>query len=85
MMNRLFASGLIICALLAATVYSQSDGGPKTVAYPKGLKDAYAGAFLIGMSDTRSWRRGQDALLFDGQLNPKPAYKAVGDIAPHRK
>lgn len=30
-----------------------------------------------GLSDTRSWRRGQDALLFDGELNPKPAYKAV--------
>lgn len=30
-----------------------------------------------GLSDTRSWRRGQDALLFDGQLNPKPAFKAV--------
>lgn len=30
-----------------------------------------------GLSDTKSWRRGQDALLFDGELNPKPAYKAV--------
>jgi len=30
-----------------------------------------------GLSDTRSWRRGQDALLFDGALNPKPAYNAV--------
>lgn len=30
-----------------------------------------------GLSDTRSWRRGQDALLFDGQLNPKPAFQAV--------
>ncbi len=30
-----------------------------------------------GISDTRSWRRGQDALLFDGQLNPKPAFNAV--------
>jgi len=30
-----------------------------------------------GLSDTRSWRRGQDALLFDGQLNPKPAFDAV--------
>ena len=30
-----------------------------------------------GLSDTRSWRRGQDALLFDGELNPKPAYNAV--------
>jgi len=34
-----------------------------------------------GLSDTRSWRRGQDALLFDGQLNPKPAYKAVIDAS----
>lgn len=30
-----------------------------------------------GLSDTRSWRRGQAALLFDGELNPKPAYNAV--------
>jgi len=30
-----------------------------------------------GINDTRSWRRGQDALIFDGQLNPKPAYKAI--------
>ncbi|WP_111309803.1 endo-1,4-beta-xylanase [Confluentibacter sediminis] len=30
-----------------------------------------------GISDTRSWRRGQDALLFDGQLQPKPAFQAV--------
>ena len=30
-----------------------------------------------GLSDTRSWRRGQDALLFDGELNSKPAFNAV--------
>ena len=30
-----------------------------------------------GLSDARSWRRGQGALLFDGQLKPKPAFKAV--------
>jgi endo-1,4-beta-xylanase len=34
-----------------------------------------------GISDRRSWRRGQDALLFDGQLQPKPAFKAVIDAA----
>jgi endo-1,4-beta-xylanase len=34
-----------------------------------------------GISDTRSWRRGQDPLLFDGQLNPKPAFKAVIDAS----
>ena len=36
---------------------------------------------LWGISDTRSWRRGQDPLLFDGQLKPKPAYQAVIDVA----
>lgn len=30
-----------------------------------------------GLSDTRSWRRGQDALLFDGELNAKPAFHAI--------
>jgi endo-1,4-beta-xylanase len=30
-----------------------------------------------GLSDTRSWRRGQDALLFDGTLKAKPAFNAV--------
>ena len=36
---------------------------------------------LWGISDTRSWRRGQAPLLFDGQLKPKPAYQAVIDVA----
>lgn len=34
-----------------------------------------------GLSDRRSWRWGQDALLFDRQLQPKPAFHAVLDIA----
>ncbi|MEO7976450.1 endo-1,4-beta-xylanase [Flavobacterium sp.] len=34
-----------------------------------------------GLSDTRSWRRGQDALLFDGELNLKAAYNAVIDAS----
>ena len=37
-----------------------------------------------GLSDTRSWRRGQDALLFDGQLNPKPAFNAVIDASSYK-
>ena len=34
-----------------------------------------------GISDTRSWRAGQAALVFDGQLNPKPAVQAILDAA----
>jgi endo-1,4-beta-xylanase len=34
-----------------------------------------------GISDTRSWRRGQAALVFDGQLQPKPALQAIYDVA----
>jgi endo-1,4-beta-xylanase len=40
-------------------------------------KDAIDRVTFWGLSDSRSWRRGQDALLFDGDLNPKPAYNAV--------
>jgi endo-1,4-beta-xylanase len=34
-----------------------------------------------GISDKRSWRWGQGALLFDGELKPKPAFKAVIDAS----
>jgi len=33
-----------------------------------------------GISDNRSWRFGQAALLFDGKLQPKPALKAVLEV-----
>src|SRR5665213_469002 len=36
---------------------------------------------LWGIDDNRSWRRGQGALLFDGNLQPKPALQAVLDAA----
>ena len=36
---------------------------------------------LWGISDTRSWRAGQAALVFDGQLQPKPALRAILDVA----
>jgi hypothetical protein len=40
---------------------------------------------LWGISDTRSWRPGQAALVFDGQLNPKPAYQSIMDVALGKK
>jgi endo-1,4-beta-xylanase len=36
---------------------------------------------LWGIDDNRSWRRGQGALLYDGQLQPKPSLQAVLDAA----
>jgi len=51
-MKRFAASGLIVCALLAATAYGQNNGDAKAAtsrpAGSIGLKDAYAGRFLIG-------------------------------------
>jgi endo-1,4-beta-xylanase len=37
-----------------------------------------------GINDARSWRRGQDALIFDGQMNPKPAFKAIIDASSNK-
>jgi endo-1,4-beta-xylanase len=34
-----------------------------------------------GISDQRSWRSGQKPLLFDGQMQPKPAFQAILDVA----
>ncbi|MBN2637118.1 MAG: endo-1,4-beta-xylanase [Prolixibacteraceae bacterium] len=44
-------------------------------------KDVIDRVTFWGLSDTRSWRRNQAALLFDGDLNPKPAYHAVIEVA----
>jgi len=50
MANRLVISGLIICTMLSATIYSQNnaDTKPQATAPTMGIKDAYAGKFLIG-------------------------------------
>jgi len=43
--------------------------------------DAIERVTFWGISDTRSWRRGQGALIFDGQMQPKPAVKAIMNVA----
>jgi endo-1,4-beta-xylanase len=50
MVKRYLVPGLILCAILAITVYGQNNDEAKSAATPAaiGLKDAYAGSFLIG-------------------------------------
>jgi len=33
-----------------------------------------------GISDRRSWRSSQRPLVFDAQLQPKPAFQAIIDV-----
>lgn len=53
------------------------------------LFDRYPGTItrvtFWGINDSRSWRRGQRPLLFDGEMQPKPAYQAILDVAQHRE
>ena len=38
-----------------------------------------------GLSDRRSWRSRQKPLLFDAELQPKPAFQAILDVASGKK
>ena len=38
-----------------------------------------------GISDRRSWRSGQKPLVFDAQLQPKPAFQAIIDVGTGKR
>ncbi len=74
-------------------------GAPITAEELKKQADVYARLFEIftrhaktisrvtfwGISDSRSWRRGQDPLPFTGELQPKPALQAILDVAQGKR
>ena len=71
MTSRLAASGLIAYAILATTVYGQNNGDTKPAPTPAasvGLKDAYAGRFLVGCAGDLP-RRYSDAELANIKAN----------------
>jgi GH35 family endo-1,4-beta-xylanase len=40
-------------------------------------RDAIDRVTFWGLNDRRSWRRGQNPLIFDGENQPKPAFQAI--------
>ena len=75
----------------------RGGGGPASPADLQAQADAYAKLFMIfmkhketidrvtfwGLNDRRSWRAGQNPLIFDGNNQRKPAYVAIVDALLH--
>jgi len=71
----------------------QAGGAPPSPEALAAQADSYAKLFAIfakhhdaidrvtfwGLNDRRSWRRGQNPLVFDGENQPKPALQAIVD------
>lgn len=79
MKNRLIVTAMIACAIMAATaVYAQNNDAVKPASAPAttmGLKDAFAGKFLIGTAtDLRSFR---GALSEEVLANIKANYNVI--------
>ena len=58
---------------------SQADAYGKLFALFVKHRDAIDRVTFWGLNDRRSWRRGQNPLVFDGDNQPKPALRAVID------
>ena len=66
--------------LLAKMLEQQAEIYTKIFKIFVNNKDVVKRITLWGISDTRSWRRGQNPLLFDGEMKPKPAFDAVINV-----
>ena len=90
MKNKLGISGWIACALLSATMYSQDAAGtrPAAPAPAMGIKDAYAGKFLIGAAgdvprgysdaELANIKANYNVLTPENCMKPQPTHPAEG-------
>jgi len=91
MTSRLAASGLIAYAILVTTVYGQNNGDTKPAATPAasvGLKDAYAGRFLVGAAgdlpgrysdaELANIKANYNIITPENCMKPQPTHPAEG-------
>jgi GH35 family endo-1,4-beta-xylanase len=61
------------------SLVAQADAYAKLFALFVKHRDAIDRVTFWGLNDSRSWRRGQNPLVFDGQNLPKPALQAIAN------
>ena len=72
---RSLQSGTSVCSLRIASNSRRKENGEWVD------KPNYFSVTVWGLYDARSWRASQQPLLFDGQLQAKPAYYGIADPA----
>jgi endo-1,4-beta-xylanase len=90
MTNRYSLWASIACAILATTAFGQNSGDTQPVIAPaptKGLKDAYAGKFLIGCAgdipgryseaELANIRANHDIVTPENSMKPQPIHPSV--------
>lgn len=65
----------------AEALAAQADAYGRLFAIFLKHRDAIDRVTFWGLNDRRSWRRGQNPLVFDGNNQPKPALQAIIDAA----
>jgi GH35 family endo-1,4-beta-xylanase len=69
----------------AEALAAQADAYARLFALFVKHRDAIDRVTFWGLNDRRSWRRGQNPLVFDGDNQPKPALQAIVDTVKKAK
>jgi endo-1,4-beta-xylanase len=80
-----FPSGAEAGAMTTDAFQKQADKYKKLFEIFKKHEKTIDRVTLWGISDRRSWRSRQKPLIFDAQLQPKPAFQAILDVAKSGK